>query len=98
MFCVAVCVCSLPHPLTHAPSWCRSLQDNGLDDSAKQQLQKAAGGRVTWRRDDNFDRLPAVGVRHERARDRRQRHYMIYALGAASALVAGVLLRHRLGR
>ena len=38
---------------------------------------------------------PAVA---ERARDRRQRHYMIYALGAASALVAGVLLRHRLGR
>ena len=38
---------------------------------------------------------PAVA---ERARDRRQRHYMIYTLGAASALVAGVLLRHRLGR
>ena len=38
---------------------------------------------------------PAVA---ERARDRRQRHYVIYTLGAASALVAGVLLRHRLGR
>ena len=34
----------------------------------------------------------------ERARDRRQRHYYMYTLGAASALVAGVLLRHRLGR
>ena len=38
---------------------------------------------------------PAVA---ERARDRRQRHYVAYALGAASALVAGALLRHRLGR
>ena len=47
--CLHVCVCSLPHHLTHAPSWCHSLQANRLDDSAKQQLQEAAGGRVTLR-------------------------------------------------
>ena len=34
-------------PLTHAPSWCHSLQSNELDDSAKQQLQEAAGGRIS---------------------------------------------------
>ena len=35
-------------PLTPAPSWCHSLQTNQLDDSAKQQLQEAAGGRITF--------------------------------------------------
>ena len=41
-------LCVLPaSPLTHAPSWCHSLQYNELDDSAKQQLQEAAGGRIS---------------------------------------------------
>ena len=42
------CVCA-PCFTTHArPSWCHSLQHNELDDSTKQQLQEAAGGRITF--------------------------------------------------
>ena len=46
--CLHICMrmLSLPHHLTHASSWCHSLQLNGLNGSNKQQLQEAAGGRI----------------------------------------------------